>query len=147
MTNQSNDVTARSLADLISRGQIEEALNRYPEQEPEIRMLLQIGNLPPEYLRSLLQKTTQANAHHQEALRLSRSGMLREAEAAFDRAIQLVPEFVTAYMNRAILYAKTGRTSKSIADLQTAVRLAPRSQRAKGMLAQAQAGDWERFNI
>jgi tetratricopeptide (TPR) repeat protein len=146
MTNRSNDAVG-NLADLVQRGQIEEALNRYPEQEPEIRMLQQIAHLPPQYVRSLLEKTVQANAKHQEALRLSRGGMLREAEVAFDQALQLVPEFVVAYMNRAILYAKTGRDSKAIADLQTAVRLAPRSQRAKDMLTQAQAGGSNRFKI
>jgi tetratricopeptide (TPR) repeat protein len=147
MTGQSKDAVAIDLADLVSRGQFDEAMNRYPDHEPEIRMFQQLRHSPPELMRSILKASTEANTYHQDALRFSRNGNLREAEMAFDKAIQLMPEFAAAYTNRAILYARTGRRPKALADLRTAVRLTPRSERAKGMLAQAQAGEWERFKV
>lgn len=50
---------------------------------------------------------------------------LEEARAEFDKAIELDPEFVPAWFNRALLEAEEGKDAAALADLRKAVELNP----------------------
>jgi len=51
------------------------------------------------------------------------------ALADYNRAIQLTPKFVQAYINRAIVKNKVGDTNGSNADFEKAIALNPRARK------------------
>jgi tetratricopeptide (TPR) repeat protein len=153
---------AQDVAELVAAGQVSEAIRRYPEHEQEIltlARLLQLEELSGDpradlaalaERESILQRSAQgqeANDWHREGLRLSRAGDYAGAQRAFDEAIRLQPDFAIAYINRAILHVLRGKQEQALADFRAAVRLAPNSEQARGMLAQAEVGNWAAFGV
>ncbi len=61
----------------------------------------------------------------QEGERLLAAGKKKEAIVEFTKAIEIDPENVRAYLNRAMCYNETGQPKRAVADFSKAIELAP----------------------
>jgi len=66
-----------------------------------------------------------ATAALKEAGRLWQARRLAESIRSLDRAIQLDPGYVVAYLRRGFAYSQLAQPARAVADFDTAVRLAP----------------------
>lgn len=66
-----------------------------------------------------------AVVHYNLANLLSQQGKLDEAQAHYETALRLKPEFVEAWYNLGLLEAKRGRPAEAVRDYETALRLRP----------------------
>ncbi|MBI3303878.1 MAG: tetratricopeptide repeat protein [Deltaproteobacteria bacterium] len=64
---------------------------------------------------------------YDEGSRLFHAGELRQAIAAFDKAIRLKPDYAEAYNGRGIAYDTLAQYERAIKDYDAAIRLNPRS--------------------
>ena len=76
------------------------------------------------FRRSLEVRPT-APAHYNLANLLSQQGKLEEAEAHYQAALRLKPEFVEAWYNLGVLEAKRGRMEEAAQDYAAALRIKP----------------------
>jgi tetratricopeptide (TPR) repeat protein len=63
---------------------------------------------------------------YNEALKLHRAGKLKEAVAAYDKAIKADPRRAEAFVGRGEAYAKLGQPERAIKDQDEAIKLNPK---------------------
>lgn len=67
---------------------------------------------------------------------LSKTSRLGEAEAAFERALELDPLHVSAHMGKGALFSDRGETQPAIACFQRAIELDPDNEIARDALVE-----------
>ncbi len=81
-----------------------------------------------------------ATAYFESAQILVQQGKTAEAEAQFQRAIEVNPDFAKAHEGLGLLYARQARTAEAIRHLRAAIRLDPTRAQAAQELARLTAG-------
>jgi tetratricopeptide (TPR) repeat protein len=76
--------------------------------------------------------------HHRQAIELSRAGWASEADAAFARALQADPNFVSARIDYGVALAQRGQFPAAISEFETVLRQQPTNSLAQTYLKMAQ---------
>ena len=76
-------------------------------------------------LALLLGSDLMASVHHIRGMAYYEQGELDRAVTAFDRAIELKPDYASAFFNRGLAYSAMGDYDRAIADFTQAITLNP----------------------
>lgn len=126
---------------------LEDMIAADPDDSTSMLMLTNLHMQQGDFVRaigaaSLLieQFPESAAGHNALAAALHRQGNLTEALTAYDQAIAMAPEYVSALKNRGMLHLERETYDSALLDLRTVLDLTPDDLRARFMYARALAG-------
>lgn len=125
---------------------LEEMISADPDDSTSMLMLTNLHMQQEDFVRAIgaanlliEQFPESAAGHNALAAALHRQGNLTEALAAYDEAIAMAPEYVSALKNRGMLHLERETYDSALLDLRIVLDLTPDDLRARFMYARALA--------